>query len=125
MSRFKTWHGVLFVAAAGAIAWFVYDSMSKGPEVTFASSVVMVDVTTGELFSFDVSGRRAVVIPEKNPATGKAALLGVEKAADGRWFIRERHRPLLRNVPGPHAAVADPATGEVRVKSETIQRGRS
>lgn len=125
MRRFKPMHGVLFAAAGVAAAWLVYSLGWRGAGVTRVGTVVMADVTTGELFSFNVSGRRAVVVPERNPRTGKPALLGVERAPDGRWFIRERHRPLLSRVEGPHAAVADAETGEVRVTSETIKRGRT
>lgn len=125
MGGFKTWHGVLFAAAIAAIAWLLYSAYAGDSKVQFASKVVMVDVTTGELFSFDVSTRRAVVLPERNPKTGKLTLLGVEQAADGRWFIRERHRARLSDVEGEHAAVVDPATGEVRVADESVTRGRS
>lgn len=124
MGGIKLWHGLLFAAAVAALAWLTYSAFSGDQKIEFAKRDVMVDVTTGELFSFDISGRKAVVVPEKNPKTGKATLLGAERAPDGRWFIRERHRSMLANVEGEHTAIVDPATGEVRVPDETVRRGR-
>lgn len=124
MRRLRPWHGVLFAATFVAVVWLAVGPIRRIAGTVRVGRVVMVDVTTGELFSFDVSGRRAVVIPEANPRSGRAALLGVERASDGRWFLRERHRRLLAGVAGTHAAVMDPQTGEVRVAGGTIRRGR-
>ena len=125
MGGIKVWQWAVFGAAVVALAWFACSALGGRNGVRFARGVTMIDVTTGELFSFEVGGRRAVVVPERNPRTGKAALLGVEKVDDGRWFIRERHLPNLANVEGEPVAVVDRQTGEVRPESERVRRGRS
>ncbi len=122
---FKWWHGVIIVAAAAAVAWGTFRTFTgSGESVQFANSVLFVDVTTGDLFAFDISGRRAVVVPETNPETGKPNLLGVEKRQDGKWYIRERHLPRLADIRDETAAVADAKTGEVKVARETPRPGR-
>ncbi len=122
---FKWWHALLSVAALAAVAWGGYSTLSGGPDQPkFANELTLVDVTSGDLFTFDISGRRAVAYPELNPATGKAALLGVNKAEDGKWYISQRQLHLLEQIKEAPAAVIDRKTGEVRISSERPRRGR-
>jgi hypothetical protein len=122
---FKWWHGVIIVAAVAAVSWGAFRTLARsGDGVRFATELLFIDVTTGDLFTFDVSGQRAVVVPEKNPESGKLTLLGVEKHDDGKWYIRERHLPMLVHVKDDLGAVVDGQTGEVRPTSERARRGR-
>ncbi len=122
---FKWWHGVVFAAAVAALAWGAYSTFGGANDAPrLATDLLFVDVTTGDLFTFDVSGGRAVGVPGTNPDTGNATLLGVEKRDDGRWYIRSRHLPALAGFKDGAGAVLDHKTGEVRLKSEQARRGR-
>jgi hypothetical protein len=111
--------GGLCVVGAGA-----YSFLFSGDTIKLSSSMTMVDVSTGELFEFDVSGGKAVFPPELNPNTGKRALLPVGKSEDGKWRIGTRYLEGLSGVEVKPDALVDLKSGEVKVKSESASRGR-
>lgn len=120
----RWWHYLLFAAAIAAVAWGARVGFSRSGGVKLVNSVTLVDVKTGDLFEFDVSGHRPVVVPEKNPQTGEHTLVVAYKTENGSWRIYERQLSALDTIPGPHGAVVDRKTGEVRVTSESPRRGR-
>lgn len=110
------------VAALGAVGYYMF--FAGDGAVKLASDVTLVDVNTGELFTFDVGGGKALVIPEDNPKTGKRNLLAAEKTAEGKWALTRRAMGQLGSVEQDATAVVDKKTGELKVASETVQRGR-
>jgi len=115
--KLKVWHIVLFVAAATALGFSVWWSTSGPPKPKSTHRVVLVDVTTGDLFQFSTE-KRAVIIPERNPDTGRIALFPVSKSEDGRWLIERRYLESLNEVEGEPVKL-DARTGQVSVTSET------
>ncbi|MBL9030600.1 MAG: hypothetical protein JNM80_02700 [Phycisphaerae bacterium] len=121
-STVKPWQIVVLVAAlvvGGASAYYMFGSREQ---VNFAGEVLLVDVTTGDLFSYPVGGKRGIMIPAKNPETGKVALLSVDKSPEGKWIVGPRDLPALKQIEGEPKALVDRRTGEVRVSSEQPKR---
>lgn len=122
---FKWWHGVLIAAAITSLLWGGWSAFGRGGgQPRLVGELLFADVATGELFRFDVSGRAGVVVPERNPDTGRNTLLGVERAEDGTWRIRERHLPQLTKLAPLAAAVVNIETGEIRVADARPRKGR-
>jgi len=123
-SQIKPWQiAVIVIGGLCALGAGAYLLLFPGDGIKLSSSMTMADVSTGELFEFDVSGGKAVFPPEVNPDTGKRTLLPVGKEADGKWRVGSRYLAGLGEVEGKPDAV-DPKTGEVKVKSESTRRGR-
>lgn len=117
MGDVKPWQIVVLVAAVVALGASAYFSLGRGERLDLASSLRMVDVNTGELFTLKIGkGPNSATIPGKNPKTGAVTLLPVEER-DGRYYLIERYMPAIGQIEGKHEAVADKKTGEVRVRS--------
>jgi len=112
MRQVKLWQIVLFVAAAGAILFTVL--ATRGPGLDLADSIVMVDVETGELFSFSIDGKRGVGIPNYNPRSGRLTLLPVARDDSGAWMLTERARPMVADLGVEPHAVMDVTSGKVK-----------
>jgi hypothetical protein len=120
----KPWQIVLVVAAVVAVcASLAWTLLGGGDNVNMADEFVLVDVSTGELFSVPNSGNKAVVIPATNPATGRAMLVPVSHR-DGKWFVGKKYLAGLEQPAEKLAALVDRDTGEVSVKSEKPKRLR-
>lgn len=118
----RWWQWAVMGAAVVAVGVSVWYSFSRsGSKVDFASQIIMADVTTGDLFSFDVGGRKAVMVPARNPDSGKLTLLPVERRPDGNWYIGERELGGLGGLEGEPLAV-DRNTGQVRVTGDSPKR---
>lgn len=90
MQQVRPWQIVLFVAAVGAMAFGLWWSLGRGPRAQSTNRTLLVDVTNGELFEFSTK-KRGVVIPERNPETGKIALFPVRQDENGEWVIEARY----------------------------------
>jgi hypothetical protein len=88
MNGIKPWQlAIVIVGLIGGIGLVVWNVMGKG-EIRRPDSILLMDVITGDRFIADVSGRKSVFIPEKNPETGKYTLVIIHKADDGTWTAR-------------------------------------
>jgi hypothetical protein len=115
MGDVKPWQIVVLVVATVALGASLFFTFGRsGPRVQLASTMIMADVTTGELFEFSISGRRGMTVPGLNPDSGRFLLLPVERNDSGGWVINERARGLLSDLEAEPAAV-DRKTGEVQV----------
>lgn len=97
MKQYKPWQIVLFVAAIlvlGASLW--WSLRTKGPEAMLSRKFMLVDVTTGELFTFSTK-RKPAVIPERNPDTGARTLLPADDLS-GTWAVESRFLGLLKDL---------------------------
>lgn len=112
MQKVKAWQIVLFVAAVAALGFGAYKTFLSRT-LDLHDAIVMVDVETGELFSFSIEGKRGVGIPNFNPDTGKLALLPVRQDDAGVWKITERALPILADLKVEPKAVVSKSTGEV------------
>ena len=112
MQQLKPWQIVLFVLAIAALSFGIFKSCS-GQNLDLANSIVMVDVETGELFSFDIGGKRGVGVPNFNPDSGKLSLLPVTKDETGTWRLTDRAKPIVKDLEVKASAIVDIDTGEV------------
>ncbi len=126
MGSVRPWHYILFGAAVVALGVGLF--LSTRNEVKLADRVVLVDVITGDRYSFDIGGKKMVAYPEKNPDTGKRTLIGVEEM-DGKTFVRDRQRGIVREIMqeydlSPTDLAVDLTTFEIRVSDSPIRKGR-
>jgi hypothetical protein len=122
--KIKRWQvAVLIGGGLAVIASGWYWLARTGSSVKLASSIVMVDVTSGELFEYSVGGRRAVMVPGRHPDSGALVLLPVYRNEAGQWLVGERDRGALEQMEGPATAI-DPGTGAVNVRSGRVRRVR-
>jgi hypothetical protein len=113
LSKAKPWQIVLVVAAVVAVGITVYRLISPGGGPRLASSMQMVDVNTGELFTLQI-GSPGAQVPGRNPKTQAYTLLPVETNPQTQKLeVNGHNRQALANIPGEHPAV-DGTTGEVR-----------
>ncbi len=118
MQGVKPWQLAVIVigllVGGGLIAWQGLTSK----EVSLADSIMLVDVTTGEIFQAPLPTGRTVGFPAKNPKTGKETLLPATQV-DGKWFVGSRYREFVKDiVQGAGASsAADPSSFEVKSPS--------
>jgi hypothetical protein len=113
VSKAKPWQIVVVVAAVVAAGITIYRLVSSGDGPRLASSMQMVDVNTGDLFTVEI-GSPGAQIPGRNPKTQEYTLLPVEKNPETQQLtVNARNLTTLPNIPGAHAAV-DPKSGQVR-----------
>ncbi len=122
MGQVKPWQVVLIVAAVVAVACSVYFTLGGGPPVKLADEVLLVDITSGQLWAFPTGGHRAIVTPAKSPETGKIALFHVSKNAAGTWTVSNRDLTALPMIEGEPKALVDRKTGEIKVIDENPKR---
>lgn len=122
MRQLKPWQMVLFVAATAALLAGAWWSFGRGPKAKSTNRSLLVDVTTGELFEFSTK-KRGVVIPERNPDTGKIALFPVTQTEVGDWVIEARYlgRGALDEVEGD-PKMLEAGSGRVTVTSESPRK---
>jgi len=115
MQGVKPWQLAVIVigllVGGGLIAWQGFAS----DEVRLADSILLVDVTTGEIFEAPLPRGRTVGFPAKNPKTGKETLLPASQL-DGKWFVGSRYREFVKGIASSAgvAAASDAATFEVK-----------
>ena len=110
MGQVKPWQIVLMVAAVVAMAASAYFTLG-GSGIKLEDEVLLVDITTGDLYAFPTGGHRAIVCPAKNPDTGKIALFRVFKNGEGAWAVSSRDLGALGMVEGEPKALLDRKTG--------------
>ncbi len=89
-------------------------AVSKSGSPQTAASVMLVDVTTGEMFDAGTK-KRTLVLPMEHPETGANTLMrvGYDEARDG-YYIDPRHMKSLEQVEGEVVRV-DLDSGRVEV----------
>ncbi|HRQ72882.1 MAG TPA: hypothetical protein PLU35_07635 [Phycisphaerales bacterium] len=119
--KVKAWQIALFVAAFAALGVTTWRALFRdSPQRRLSNSIMFVDVESGQLFEFEVGGRKAVMPPERHPQSNKIALVPVYKE-DGKWLVPPRYRDTLTQVEVENRSV-DPSSLEVQVASEKFQR---
>lgn len=119
MGDAKPWQIILIVVGilgAGVSLWW-FGLRGSDADRLMANSIVMVDVESGQLYEFQLKGRRGVMIPERHPESGKIALLPVEQDSSGNWVISDRSRATLQYVEVTNNAV-DRTTWIATVKDQ-------
>lgn len=121
--KLRPWQIGLFVVALIAVGVAVAFSL-RGSGPPLSKHVVLVDVTTGELFDLSTKGGMGAVIPELHPDTKQPVLLPTTEK-DGKWTVQQRFLQTL----GPGVkATAIGSDGTVTVSSKprrTLEKRRS
>ncbi len=99
MDRMKPWQIGLFIAAVVVLGASLVWAVLGGESVNLKENHVLVDVTTGDRFTFNTGGRRGMALPEKNPETGENVLLPIHRGEDDQWVIVPRARIMLGDLP--------------------------
>jgi hypothetical protein len=104
------------VAAIGLGLGLVLWNQLGTDKVRLASSTMLVDVTSGQLYKMSLSGKNPF-IPERVPGTDREVLFPVYEE-DGSWKVDPLHLPTLAElkVGNPEIVATD---GTVRVSSES------
>jgi len=87
--------------------------------IKITSDVLMVDVTTGDLFSYPIKKKHGSMIPEKNPDTGQYTLFPVYLDDDGAYYVADRYIGSFRDLEAEPAAV-DPNSRRVTVSGNGV-----
>lgn len=105
------------VCGLGLVGWQIFG----GEKIHTPDRLMLMDVTTGQRYIADVSGHRAIFIPEKNPETSEYTLLPIVKGDDGKW--RTRHLEVVKSyAPEALQAFDDIAQGIVSPSSAAPKR---
>jgi len=122
MQKVKPWQIVLFVAAIGAVVFGAWWTLGRGPKAKSTHQALLVDVTTGELYEFSTK-RKGVVIPERNPDSGKISLFPVHQDEQGNWIIESRYLSddAIAEVEGEPKNV-NYSTGRVEISNEKVKK---
>ncbi|MCL4220083.1 MAG: hypothetical protein KJZ65_01810 [Phycisphaerales bacterium] len=84
----KPWQiGVVVVGLLGGLALLGWQ-LFGGKEIRRPDEILLMDVITGDRFVADVSGHKAVILPERNPDTQQYTLLPLSQDKDGTWRVR-------------------------------------
>lgn len=114
--KIKPWQIALFVVAILAVLGTTVLSMgSDEPRLT--KRVLLVDVTTGQLFEKNTNSG-AAVIPELNPETGKATLLPVDENPPKTFTVEKRFLDSLERDVKPTVINPD---GTVKVAEGRVR----
>lgn len=118
MDKIKPWQIILIVLAFAVLGFSVWRQVSK-PSVALPNSVLVVDVTNGDLYRMKLGKRNGGYFPEKNPNTGQHVLMPIEKNDQGEWFIVGHAMAALEDIK-EKIEVVNTSTGKVTLKSEEI-----
>lgn len=115
MSGAKPWQIALIVLGLLAGLVGVIFALSGGGRVAMADSVVLVDVTTGDLYRVSVNNR-SITIPMKHGETGQRVLLHARQDENsGRWAVPERYRSALAQFRDIETIEIDRESGEIDI----------
>ncbi len=125
MKSLKPWQIGLFalaIIAVGVVGWIV--TRPSAAESSLRRSLILVDVTSGELFEFSTK-RRPALIPERNPETGEAMLIPAVES-DAGWEVSPRYLDVLKDMIDSKAVprdrvFVDPGTGRFTPPSTKIR----
>lgn len=120
MGEAKPWQIAVVVVGVltlvGMLMW-----QCKGDGVGLQKTIVMVDVSSGELVEAKWPKGKAVVFPAQDPDT-KAMLIPVGKTADGRYEIEGRYLPFLRAQKVQVKGLENAESGIIRADAKVTRK---
>jgi hypothetical protein len=102
MGEVKPWQIAVIVVGLIVMVGGVAYSCRSSERVDFATSIIMVDVTTGELIASPLPANKTVQFPAVNPGTKFATFYPAEQK-DGQWFVSSMYLPHVAKEPAPKA----------------------
>lgn len=120
MDNVKPWQIILIVVAVGALGFSLWRQGSK-PKVDLPNSVLVVDVTNGDLYRMKLGKRNGAYFPERHPDTGDLTLMPVEQDEAGEWYIVGHAMAALQDIK-EEIKVVNTTTGKVTIESDEVLR---
>lgn len=119
MEGLRPWHLALFALAGIAVVVSLVFSLGSDNTPTMSKRVVLVDVTSGELYEFSTR-KRPSIIPERHPQSGVRVLYPARKDEAGKWFVEGRYiNAVLEDKSLKPAALINPDTGELKTQGDS------
>lgn len=110
----KPWQiAVIVIGLLGGSVLFAWN-MFGGERIHTKDEVLLMDVISGDRFIADVSGRRGVLIPARNPDTRRFTLLPLVRDDNGQWRVDRLDQLSPEIKPEDMKAVEDPVAGVAR-----------
>ena len=126
MGKIKAWQIIVIVLGVAALGFRAFMTLaSGGADSQLAYRLYGVDVVTGEVFYFEVGGRKGgVVWPAVNPETGTTSILPAYPSEDNEqvWIVPEHYRAAIGSTT-PESDLIDQA-GRVEVADTSPKSGR-
>lgn len=114
----KPWQIAIIALALVATGASTAYMLSQSGGVKIDTKLTLVDITTGQLYEVNLKKHR-VALPARDPEKGEYRLFQVRKSDDGKWFLTENSRGMLRTTKFSTKAV-NAETGEVIEASPEI-----
>lgn len=119
MQQVRPWHIVLFVAAAGALAFLGYQIL-RGDGIDVAHELLVADIATGEIYEIDTNGR-GIALPARHPDTGERTLYPIFRGEGGEWMLESRALAAISERNIETGTVIDKETGAITVDANRIR----
>ena len=118
MGEARPWQiGVVVVGLLVLVGSLVFQcSGGGGPEID--RRLVLVDLSTGELYETTRPSNRTLTYPIKHPSTQQETLVPAEQREDGKWYVKSRIVNHLTEMKVSLEGLADPRTGLSKVQSD-------
>jgi Flp pilus assembly secretin CpaC len=122
MGEAKPWQiGVVVVGLLVLVGSLVFQCSKD--TVQFSSTILLVDVTNGQLFESEYRTDRSFAIPAKNPKTQERTLFPVRKDdASGGWKLDPESLSYILSNKVDAKALRDKASGKVEPSGEIIKQ---
>ncbi len=119
MSDIKPWQIILIIAALLVLGFSLWKNIGK-KGVDLPDSVLVVDVSSGDMYRIKLGKRNGAYFPERNPDTEELSLMPVVKDENGDWYIVGHALPTLEDVTVTPSIVKNAQTGLVEIQSEKV-----
>ncbi|MFO0831752.1 MAG: hypothetical protein U0637_07890 [Phycisphaerales bacterium] len=113
MGEARPWQIAVIVIGLVALVAGVVFQCSRA-NVPFSDTIILVDVTNGDLLEAPFPKNRPVMFPAKNPTTNTATLYPAQ-LREGKWYVEGRYIPYVPKDPKPTAMNAK--SGEITTSS--------
>ncbi len=120
MGEAKPWQvAVIVVGLLTLVGMVVWQCRNKSVEL--ASSIVLVDVESGQLIEAALPTNRAVMFPATNPESKRETLYPATRGDSGGWKVIERYVPYL-NTKDVDPKAVDLKTGKIAGANEPVKK---
>ncbi|HYF15011.1 MAG TPA: hypothetical protein VD971_08075 [Phycisphaerales bacterium] len=122
MGEARPWQVAVVVVGLLVLIGSVVYQCTASNDVSLADSVIMVDVSTGELIESRYPKNRPVSFPAEHPETKSKTLMpAVQDPETGRWMVEGRYVSYLKNL-GSLGGLEDPESGLVKAGKSPSRR---
>ncbi len=91
-------------------------AVSKNGAPDLANKMILVDVTSGELYAVSTNGR-SIILPYRSPESNEPTLLPVIfDESDSSWHVKSRYMGAMNDIKSVSDKI-DPKSGRLAVES--------